>query len=182
MGVLSFVHWNLCVFVWNTVMCSYELTNFTAAYKKADGIKIDGRRVVVDYERGRTQKNWLPRRLGGGKGDTRRNRESRATIEAREVENGFSNSRERGYDRDRERDHGGHRGGSSRGGDRRERDHDSRDRHREDRHRGGSERDSRNGGSHRDRSERSRGDRDRDRDHERSRDRHGGDRGSRHER
>lgn len=49
-------------------------------------MKIDGRRVVVDYERGRTQKNWLPRRLGGGKGNTRRTRESKATILAREME------------------------------------------------------------------------------------------------
>uniref|UniRef100_A0A914I3I4 U1 small nuclear ribonucleoprotein 70 kDa n=1 Tax=Globodera rostochiensis TaxID=31243 RepID=A0A914I3I4_GLORO len=55
------------------------------AYKKADGTKIDGRRVVVDYERGRTQKKWLPRRLGGGKGDTRRARESKATLLAREL-------------------------------------------------------------------------------------------------
>uniref|UniRef100_A0A0N4ZEU8 U1 small nuclear ribonucleoprotein 70 kDa n=1 Tax=Parastrongyloides trichosuri TaxID=131310 RepID=A0A0N4ZEU8_PARTI len=41
------------------------------AYKEADGIKIDGRRILVDYERGRTRKDWLPRRLGGGKGKTR---------------------------------------------------------------------------------------------------------------
>jgi len=39
-----------------------------AAYKRADGKKIDGRRVVVDIERGRTIKGWKPRRLGGGKG------------------------------------------------------------------------------------------------------------------
>lgn len=38
------------------------------AYKKADGKRIDGRRVLVDVERGRTQKGWLPRRLGGGLG------------------------------------------------------------------------------------------------------------------
>lgn len=37
---------------------------FLAAYKHADGKKIDGRRVVVDVERGRTVKGWLPRRLG----------------------------------------------------------------------------------------------------------------------
>lgn len=43
-----------------------------AAYKKADGKKIDGRRVLVDVERGRTVKGWLPRRLGGGLGGTRR--------------------------------------------------------------------------------------------------------------
>ena len=44
----------------------------TAAYKHADGKKIDGRRVLVDVERGRTVKGWLPRRLGGGLGGTRR--------------------------------------------------------------------------------------------------------------
>jgi len=41
------------------------------AYKQADGRKIDGRRVVVDVERGRTVRNWRPRRLGGGLGKTR---------------------------------------------------------------------------------------------------------------
>ena len=39
-----------------------------AAYKRADGKKIDGKRVLVDIERGRTIKGWKPRRLGGGKG------------------------------------------------------------------------------------------------------------------
>ncbi|XP_062368539.1 protein lin-7 homolog B [Cinclus cinclus] len=34
-----------------------------AAYKHADGKKIDGRRVLVDVERGRTVKGWRPRRL-----------------------------------------------------------------------------------------------------------------------
>lgn len=38
------------------------------AYKRADGKRIDGRRVLVDVERGRTHKGWLPRRLGGGLG------------------------------------------------------------------------------------------------------------------
>lgn len=41
--------------------------------------------MVVDYERGRTQKKWLPRRLGGGKGDSRRARESKAAMLAREL-------------------------------------------------------------------------------------------------
>lgn len=41
------------------------------AYKQADGTKIDGRRVLVDVERARTVPNWLPRRLGGGKGPPR---------------------------------------------------------------------------------------------------------------
>lgn len=60
----------------------------TAAYKHADGKKIDGRRVLVDVERGRTVKGWRPRRLGeyifialivissersgGGRGDVRK--------------------------------------------------------------------------------------------------------------
>ena len=34
------------------------------AYKKGDGLKINGRRVLVDVERGRTVRGWLPRRLG----------------------------------------------------------------------------------------------------------------------
>merc|ERR1711918_204223 len=34
------------------------------AYKQGDGKKIDGRRVMVDVERGRTVEGWLPRRLG----------------------------------------------------------------------------------------------------------------------
>ncbi|EFJ44377.1 hypothetical protein VOLCADRAFT_106420 [Volvox carteri f. nagariensis] len=38
------------------------------AYKAADGKKIEGRRVLVDVERGRTVENWKPRRLGGGLG------------------------------------------------------------------------------------------------------------------
>ena len=42
------------------------------AYKRADRKRIDNKRVYVDYERGRTENNWKPRRLGGGKGDSRR--------------------------------------------------------------------------------------------------------------
>ncbi|XP_022879834.1 U1 small nuclear ribonucleoprotein 70 kDa [Olea europaea var. sylvestris] len=42
-----------------------------AAYKQADGKKIDNKRVLVDVERGRTVPNWRPRRLGGGLGTTR---------------------------------------------------------------------------------------------------------------
>ncbi|GAA99467.1 hypothetical protein E5Q_06166 [Mixia osmundae IAM 14324] len=39
-----------------------------AAYKDADGLKILGKRILVDVERGRTVKGWKPRRLGGGLG------------------------------------------------------------------------------------------------------------------
>mmetsp|Transcript_2281 Transcript_2281/g.4219 ORF Transcript_2281/g.4219 Transcript_2281/m.4219 type:complete len:343 (+) Transcript_2281:153-1181(+) len=41
------------------------------AYRAADAMKIEGRFVVVDVERGHTVPTWLPRRLGGGLGGTR---------------------------------------------------------------------------------------------------------------
>lgn len=47
------------------------LTYSTEAYKHADGKKIDGRRICVDVERGRTVQGWKPRRLGGGLGSVR---------------------------------------------------------------------------------------------------------------
>ena len=34
----------------------------------------------MDYERGRTKQEWLPRKLGGGKGDKRRDRETERII------------------------------------------------------------------------------------------------------
>lgn len=45
--------------------------DYKNAYKHADGRRIDGKRVLVDFERGRTTKGWKPRRLGGGRGSTR---------------------------------------------------------------------------------------------------------------
>lgn len=42
------------------------------AFVEADARKIDGRRVLVDVERGRTVSTWLPRRLGGGAGFKRK--------------------------------------------------------------------------------------------------------------
>ena len=41
-----------------------------AAYarEKADGRRIEGHRILVDKELGRTKQTWLPKRLGGGKG------------------------------------------------------------------------------------------------------------------
>ncbi|KAJ1821051.1 hypothetical protein LPJ60_002848 [Coemansia sp. RSA 2675] len=41
------------------------------AFRRADAMRILGRRVVVDVERGRTVKGWLPRRFAGGLGGTR---------------------------------------------------------------------------------------------------------------
>lgn len=62
------------------------LTYPTAAYKNADGKKIDGRRVLVDVERGRTVKGWRPRRLGGGLGATRRGANEESLNESRRSE------------------------------------------------------------------------------------------------
>lgn len=39
-------------------------SDMRSAYKQGDGKKVDGRRVLVDVERGRTVRNWNPRRLG----------------------------------------------------------------------------------------------------------------------
>ncbi len=50
------------------------------ALERANGRKVDGRRIVVDYERGRTKQEWVPRRLGGGRGDKRRDRETERMI------------------------------------------------------------------------------------------------------
>ena len=41
------------------------------AYRAADCMRIEGREVIVDVERGHTVPDWLPRRLGGGLGGTR---------------------------------------------------------------------------------------------------------------
>lgn len=46
----------------------HEKKDMHEAYKRGDNKKIDGRRVLVDVERGRLKKGWLPRRLGGGLG------------------------------------------------------------------------------------------------------------------
>jgi len=135
-----------------------------AACKEGDGKKIDGRRVLVDVERGRTMRGWRPRKLGGGLGY------SRATSEEREI----MREKEREKERERERERERARESDSRGGDRKRERESERDRERDkerDRHRDG----------HRDRSdrERDRG-RDRGRDGEgdrkrpRSREREGG--------
>lgn len=48
--------------------------DFINAYKEANNRKIDGRRILVDYEKGRTILNWRPRRFGKGIGFTRMTR------------------------------------------------------------------------------------------------------------
>ncbi|RUS15267.1 hypothetical protein BC937DRAFT_92677 [Endogone sp. FLAS-F59071] len=78
-----------------------------AAYKDADGIKIAGRRIVVDVERGRTVKGWRPRRLGGGLGGTRiGGPDQNMRYSGRDggpIASGYGG----GADRDRERGYGG---------------------------------------------------------------------------
>merc|ERR1712070_578687 len=56
------------------------------AYKQGDGKKIDGRRVMVDVERGRTVEGWLPRRLGGGRGPGRQGKPSKKAKKGQEAE------------------------------------------------------------------------------------------------
>lgn len=40
--------------------------DFVYAYKNADQRRFDGRKIVVDFEKGRTLLDWRPKRLGGG--------------------------------------------------------------------------------------------------------------------
>ena len=42
--------------------------DFIHAYKNTAHKMLDGRRIVVDFEKGRTFMSWRPRRLGGGEG------------------------------------------------------------------------------------------------------------------
>merc|ERR1712066_518992 len=93
------------------------------------GKKIDGRRVLVDVERARTVKGWLPRRLGGGLGGTRRGgpdvnvrhagREEHRDRDGRRDDRGGrrrsrSRDRKRSRSRDRRRDRDrGDRGGKT---------------------------------------------------------------------
>lgn len=78
-----------------------------AAYKRADGKKIDGKRVLVDIERGRTIKGWKPRRLGGGKGGRKSHYDPMAVDKI--ADDGEEKRREKDRDRDRERGGGGDR-------------------------------------------------------------------------
>ncbi|XP_028310250.1 U1 small nuclear ribonucleoprotein 70 kDa [Gouania willdenowi] len=85
-----------------------------SAYKHADGKKIDGRRVLVDVERGRTVKGWHPRRLGGGLGGTRRGgadvnikhsgRDDASRYDDRSLGGDRGERRERSRERDRDKD------------------------------------------------------------------------------
>jgi len=120
-----------------------------SAYKHADGKKIDGRRILVDVERGRTVKSWRPRRLGGGLGGTRLGGPDDNIRHSGRVEQWESRGGSGG---------GGAGGGSDAGDKDRERDREER-------------RERRRSRSPRERKERERGERGGDRDRERRRDR-----------
>lgn len=157
-----------------------------SAYKHADGKKIDGKRVLVDVERARTVKGWLPRRLGGGLGGTRRGgpdvnikhsgredneRERERYRMEREREDNDRRARfEPRFDRRRSRSRDRDRRRRSRSKDRR-RKHGSRERDYDE-----PERKDRWDNKERERSREKDRDRDRDRDRERDRDRDRGDR------
>lgn len=103
------------------------------AYKQADGRKIDGRRVVVDVERGRTVNNWLPRKLGGGLGLTRKGgKDVNETYSGRAPSGGNEGRSERREDSRREEPRREERRDSRREDDRGRRDR-SPDRRRDDR-------------------------------------------------
>ncbi|KAI8390874.1 uncharacterized protein BYT42DRAFT_554645 [Radiomyces spectabilis] len=94
-----------------------------AAYKDADGLKIFGRRVLVDVERGRTVKGWRPRRLGGGLGGTRDGRSNDSGRQRSRERHSSYSDRDRGYGgRSSSRGYGGYGGGGGYGYDRRDRD------------------------------------------------------------
>merc|ERR1712146_273162 len=65
------------------------------AYKQGDGKKIDGRRVMVDVERGRTVEGWLPRRFGGGRGPGRQGKLSKKKRKLAEAEKKAKEEKER---------------------------------------------------------------------------------------
>ena len=54
-------------------------TDLRRAFKNADGMKLNNRRILVDVERGRTVPGWKPRKLAGGLGKTRINKNDKKT-------------------------------------------------------------------------------------------------------
>ncbi|CAA0839571.1 U1 small nuclear ribonucleoprotein 70 kDa [Striga hermonthica] len=104
-----------------------------AAYKQADGKKIDGKRVLVDVERGRTVPNWRPRRLGGGLGTSRVGNEEviQKQVQREQVQSGgISRYEKPRVERDRDREKSRNRGKERERERKKPRDRD----HRDDRH------------------------------------------------
>lgn len=78
------------------------------AFRRCDGRKIKGRRILVDVERGRTVPDWKPRKLGGGLGGTRiggkdenRKYSGREETSSKSESDRYKDRRDRYRDRDR---------------------------------------------------------------------------------
>ncbi len=85
------------------------------AYHRANGSKLAGRRILVDYERGRTRTDWIPRRMGGGRGDTRMSKQEKDKLREKEKERERERERERDKERKRPRDYRDNRNQGIRG-------------------------------------------------------------------
>lgn len=144
----------------------YEHTaDMKSAYKMAEGRKVEGRRLLVDVERGRTVTGWQPRRLGGGKGGESRApkppKDPRRQLVARVVERAQA-----------ERERLRREGGRERSGDGDERGGGKEREKERSRSRAASEpREDGERPREREREERGRGDRESERDRKRERDR-----------
>ena len=132
--------------------------DFKAAYRSANGRRIEGKSVLVDAERGRTVPGWLPRRLGGGTGGRPDQRDRGGDRDRRDAPRGYDDDRGRGGGYDRGGGGGYDRGRGYRGDgyrDDRRGGYDDRDRGRgyddRDRGRGYDDRDRRGGYGDRDR-------------------------------
>ncbi len=66
-------------------------------------MRIDGRKIFVDVERGRTVDNWRPRRLGGGAG-SKRLHPAKKPSKSQQTQNHSTSKRPRSHSRERERE------------------------------------------------------------------------------
>ena len=80
----------------------HDNDHYIVALERGNGRRVDGARVVVDYERGRTKTDWIPRRLGGGKGDKRRDRETERLVRDLKKSEPALKSRSRSHDKKKE--------------------------------------------------------------------------------
>lgn len=76
---------------------------FLVALEDADGMRIEGRKIFVDVERGRTVDSWRPRRLGGGAG-TKRLYPAKKPAKTQPVPSRSTSKRPRSNSRERERE------------------------------------------------------------------------------
>ena len=72
----------------------YDWCLIVDAVRRGDGRRVDGRRIIVDRELGRTKANWYPRRLGGGKGEARKDRRDEEFL--RDIKKQIEHERETG--------------------------------------------------------------------------------------